>query len=805
VSRPRGPEPEERLVGVSEAEPIAPTRPLELPTGVGNQALARMLESTLVRHPQARCACGGIPGPDGECAECKRRRLEAERAGGGAAVSRTAAPTSERCSCGAPAGPDGLCEQCRAKGAGLLSDEERPARPGAMSRDAFMSQLKQRLSAVCDVELAAVGRSSEGCPYLQTWLAHYESKPAAAVEAAITHYTGERAQDASALMDAVVGRVRGAVRLWATTGAVTGIPAGLDASGPSAGATAGPSAGGASGPSAGGASGPSAGGAAGPSAGGAAVGASASAAPPAALARTPRPLDGTTRSRMERGFGRSFADVRVHTDSLFAARLGVRAVTRGRQVDFSAGEYQPGTLAGDALIAHELAHTVQQRGSDGELARTPQLDTDASLEAEADAAAFGALTGGSARLSERRGLRLQGCSQKAKRCPIGYRWWPTATVQWGSLGCTCIWKCLKAPPSGASSGGAQVKCAPGTVCSDPYDRVAADYTKKGYGAAFTPLTGEPMCGCFPLDLEGEEETDAPLVGVTVDMTNVVGPGADMAAGAKARRRGGGGGPMTDPTTGQRIPDKPPQPPAAVNPLRTRAIQGGMYDSKTAPRLDKVFIEADPAVMTAIERTFDLPHAERPGRIERLLDWAEKRPGVPNRVEEGATFGKGGTGSVAEVVGRPDLASKKGAGRAGSEAAAMVELELAGIQTVYVSEGLNQKGEARLILKRIDGMGSKEIVGRAGKPPEDAAKAAEGRELVTQKTIDDLHAIRDKLKAAKLNVGDFQFIVRRSDGAVFMNDPTGVTPNSTPSGDIDNVIGRFEKIVRDRTRGATSRE
>jgi hypothetical protein len=36
---------------------------------------------------QRRCACGGAPGPDGECAACKARRLQRQAAGGGPAVA----------------------------------------------------------------------------------------------------------------------------------------------------------------------------------------------------------------------------------------------------------------------------------------------------------------------------------------------------------------------------------------------------------------------------------------------------------------------------------------------------------------------------------------------------------------------------------------------------------------------------------------------------------------------------------------------------------------------------------------------
>jgi hypothetical protein len=78
------------------------------------------------------------------------------------------------------------------------------------------------------------------------------------------------------------------------------------------------------------------------------------------------PLAPTTRQRMERAFGQPFGDVRVHSDGA-AARVtgqhGAEAMTVGRDIALAPGMYQPGTQAGDYLLAHELTHVVQQRGS----------------------------------------------------------------------------------------------------------------------------------------------------------------------------------------------------------------------------------------------------------------------------------------------------------------------------------------------------------------------------------------------------------------------------------------------------------
>jgi hypothetical protein len=92
----------------------------------------------------------------------------------------------------------------------------------------------------------------------------------------------------------------------------------------------------------------------------------ATTAPPVvhAVLRSPgQPLDAATRSFMEPRFSRDFGDVRVHSDSMAAesARaVGARAYAVGSSIAFSNGEYRPGADSGRRLLAHELAHVVQQ-------------------------------------------------------------------------------------------------------------------------------------------------------------------------------------------------------------------------------------------------------------------------------------------------------------------------------------------------------------------------------------------------------------------------------------------------------------
>lgn len=77
-----------------------------------------------------------------------------------------------------------------------------------------------------------------------------------------------------------------------------------------------------------------------------------------------QPLDPTARAFFDPRFGHDFSQVRLHTDALStdsAEKLGARAYTVGTDIAFGTGQYAPETKAGRHLLAHELAHVVQQR------------------------------------------------------------------------------------------------------------------------------------------------------------------------------------------------------------------------------------------------------------------------------------------------------------------------------------------------------------------------------------------------------------------------------------------------------------
>ena len=91
---------------------------------------------------------------------------------------------------------------------------------------------------------------------------------------------------------------------------------------------------------------------------------------------------------MEGFFGHDFSGVRVHANSADAPAMNALGYTRGDDVHFAPGLYNPQTSEGLSLLGHELTHVVQQR--EGRVAPTAQLknglmlNDDNVLEREAD-------------------------------------------------------------------------------------------------------------------------------------------------------------------------------------------------------------------------------------------------------------------------------------------------------------------------------------------------------------------------------------------------------------------------------------
>lgn len=74
-------------------------------------------------------------------------------------------------------------------------------------------------------------------------------------------------------------------------------------------------------------------------------------------------LEPNTQTFMESRFGVDFGSVKIHTDSesiQMNRELNAQAFTVGSDVYFNNGNYQPNATEGKHLLAHELAHTIQQ-------------------------------------------------------------------------------------------------------------------------------------------------------------------------------------------------------------------------------------------------------------------------------------------------------------------------------------------------------------------------------------------------------------------------------------------------------------
>jgi hypothetical protein len=117
------------------------------------------------------------------------------------------------------------------------------------------------------------------------------------------------------------------------------------------------------------------------------------------------------RTSMESRLGADFRDVRVHTGSIAeksAEALDARAYTAGRDIVFNRAEFAPDTHAGKTLLAHELAHVVQQsRGG-----KPPAGAHSRSLEQSAVQAASRAVAGATTEVA---GASAVGVSRAPKK------------------------------------------------------------------------------------------------------------------------------------------------------------------------------------------------------------------------------------------------------------------------------------------------------------------------------------------------------------------------------------------------------
>ncbi|WP_052764000.1 eCIS core domain-containing protein [Microvirga massiliensis] len=145
-----------------------------------------------------------------------------------------------------------------------------------------------------------------------------------------------------------------------------------------------------------------------------------------------RPLEPDVRADMEQRFRENFSAVRVHTGPAAgraADALDAEAFTHGRNVAFGPQRYAPRTRTGRELLAHELAHVIQQSRGGTRQAESSLLETGADRAATA-VAAFGTAPVAVA------GASAVGIARKSKTVPkkpeVGTV--AEANKMWGDLG-----------------------------------------------------------------------------------------------------------------------------------------------------------------------------------------------------------------------------------------------------------------------------------------------------------------------------------------------------------------------------------
>lgn len=390
---------------------------------LGNQGLQKLA---------SKCPCLSACPTGGACETCQQRvqtrRPGEEAAGNGeeqeaqqdaptsvdpATPTATQDPTESTVSPGATSAsaPDSAPSVTESPSNLLIEDAAEPESPSQMKRSEFLAQLRGSVESAVDEALAPTGRSTRDCPYIETWFAFYQGQSSGHIERSVRRYAPETASVATAFdyILLVTERARRAAAVWARTGRITGIPEGLpiDVSGLPASQNA-------------------------PVLRKARPGHSAASGDLQAVRAQlsgGHDLDSPVRARMESAFGRSFSHVRIHDDAQagrLSSSVGAKAFTIGSSVAFGTGEYKPGTPVGDALIAHELAHVVQQEGGGGEQGPGGDIAGDSALEQDADTVAahavlslWGGTQTGLRDLSRnalprlRSGLRLQRCNNRA--------------------------------------------------------------------------------------------------------------------------------------------------------------------------------------------------------------------------------------------------------------------------------------------------------------------------------------------------------------------------------------------------------
>jgi hypothetical protein len=337
---------------------------------------------------------------------------------------------------------------------------------------------------------------------------------------------------------------------------------------------------------------------------------------------------------------------------------------------------------------------------------------------------------------------VQRCRRTVYQCPKGMSW--KLMPQPAGVGpvCVCAWKCqwgeegAYVRPSGGESGPA-ISCPPEMDCESGKPRVVdipEDTVVKGEdgvsrkyssdvtlapGAHFTPLTGDPMCGCLPLDVEGKptgtERTYTPkLQHPGIEATDVF---AGKAAKAMEGLSGGGG--ANEPELPRRAPMVQEPPPGSSPP-----------PAKTAPETPA--LPEAPATTAPPKTPAPAPQAEAPATTTppaAPTPPAAAKPPTPTTPPSLETAPEAVPAATPPTTTSPTTTPPAAPAARSTPRVVAAEARVAETQAAYTTAS-RQAGEARTRVAKAEGdlQAARELAAEPG-------GATEGAKLVRQAQAD----------------------------------------------------------------------
>lgn len=366
------------------------------------------------------------------------------------------------------------------QGVFLVDDNTSPSER-QMNKTTFLERLKSEVCQTVDEAIKFTGSTSDNCPYIREVFARYQNNTPAQIEAVIQRYEPSTrfAQSAEDVIQMVKAHAFTAAIQWATNGVIPGLPESISslittgiASVSNVVSTISSTVNNAISSITSGIS--SAVSDIGSGIGNAVSsignlffkskpgGSQATQSPLGVMQSLGKgsPISSGARNKMESAFGTSFSHVQLHTDSKASALSGsmnARAFAVGNHIAFGSGEYQPGTLAGDALIAHELAHVIQQKETSQNILRAKSDSADSGYEMDADKSAYNFLINqtlpGSQKKSLRpkmkSGLSIHSCGKSSPPCSVAEAQTITTSKQTASGWVTAALVKLRTSPTPA--------------------------------------------------------------------------------------------------------------------------------------------------------------------------------------------------------------------------------------------------------------------------------------------------------------------------------------------------------------------